>query len=147
MKLFRIEIHDYSFLLSKITAALNVIAPGIPSNLFATFPNSSAILVTYWNATSSGECTILYDICLCRSELHCNSSDLDAKTSLGAQCKRNLQMSSAPVLFGNLEKFTSYDVFLRAIAIQSKSKASLPFERKTGAFSQPQKFTTSQDSM
>ena len=105
------------------------------------------MLVTGWNATSSGECTIIYDICLCRSERHCNSSEFDPKTSIANQCKYNLQMSSAPFLFENLEKFTYYDVFIRANAIQSEIKAKLPFERQTGSFSQPEKFSTPPDSM
>ena len=49
------------------------------------------------------------------------------------------------VRFSNLEKYTEYDVFVRAKTIQSKIKARDPNEAINGSFSESVRIRTSED--
>ena len=69
------------------------IAPGIPSNIQAIFPNSSSLLVSTWNQTSADECTIKYDICLCLLHRFCSATLLDYDTSIAAECRFDVEQS------------------------------------------------------
>ena len=56
-----------------------------------------------------------------------------------------LRLIDGDVRFSNLEKYTEYDVFVRAKAIQSKANAQIPNELIKSTFSKPVRIRTNED--
>ena len=69
------------------------IAPIPPTNVLAMNESSTSIVVTSWNKSSSGECNIKYDVCICKASANCESTSLDLSLSNSDECLQELDKS------------------------------------------------------